>query len=1519
MIHIVEAKISSSADDAEENLGNGSVSLTSDDLELGFTGAKAQMMALRFNGIDIPAGAIITNAYLKFETNDPTGGGSLVTFRGEAAGNASNFTTAARNLSSRALTETSIDWAAPAWTSMGEAGAAQRSPDLSAIIQEIINRGDWAALNSLALFVTGTGEREARSYDGNPSGAPKLHIEYTIDNATPTASNGAGSVNEDMPLNGVLPAAVDPDGHSFSYSLANQTSHGTVTVNPNGTYTYSPAENYNGPDSFDFKVTDQFGASNTYSVDLTVSPVNDAPKGANATVSTQKDAAASGTLPVATDAEGEAFSYALAQQATKGIATVDVNGAYSYIPNPGYTGADSFTYSVTDIHGATNTYSVQVNVQGANPPTPPPPSNEAKTIEVSVASSQDDAEENLGNGSVSLTSDDLEFGYSGAKAQMTAMRFNGIDIPEGAIITSAYIQFSANSPSSGGSSITFHGEAASNAAQFSASLKNLSSRSQTEASVTWSTPSWTAAGQAGQNQRSPDLSAIIQEIIDQQGWAALNSLAILVTGTGERESVSYDSKSGAVPKLHVEYVLNQDPVVSVTARANAVEPDADGSFLVSISKVSATDTVISYNVSGTAAAGTDYQVLSGTVTIPAGQLSVAIPVRPIDDLRVEGNESVSITLNSVVSGAAEILINSQPATVMIADNDTPTTASVSAPVQATEGVEDGKFTVSLSKVSSTDTVLSYTIGGTANGGTDYQTLSGTITIAAGQLSADIPLEVLDDFDVEGNETVSIQLNSLVSGAENIVLNTNPSVFTIVDDDVPLTLSVASLRSFAIESPNSAGVSGEGDAAEPDEDGLFVVRLNKPSTTDTVIEYEISGTATPDADYVAIFGTVVIPAGQLSANISVEVIDDLDYEGDETVIVKLKESVAAGDPSIVVDTSPATVTISDNDQPTISVFETRISKGVDDAEEALATGSVSLVSGDLELGFTGAKAQVVGLRFNEINIPHGAIITSAYIQFKTDEATSGATLLQIRGEDVDNAAQFLASSRNISSRSLTDAVINWAPSAWSSAGEAGSAQQSADLSSIIQEIIDRAGWQAMNSIAFAISGNGMRTAQSFDTNSAWAPSLHIEYIFDNDAPISANGAAIIDEDAKLNGALPTAIDPDDHSFSYSLSTQANHGTVAVNANGTFSYNPLGNYHGADSFSFQVTDQYGAYNTYTYNVTIDSINDVPVAANAKFTIEPNESLSGVLPVAVDPDGDAFNYGLGSQASNGQAVVNPDGTYSYTPNADFFGVDSFSYTVTDIHGGESEHVVTVDVFSEFSFWVIADTPNSSNANVMLPQMLHAAPDEVKFVFHLGDIKPGTNTSPSADAFEAAADMFLQSPVPVFVVVGDNDSHDTTNPTLSLNNWRSIFVGFDQNWDHGIEVNYQSGSSENFSFVYAQTLFLSINYGDDNIDWLEDNFTEYSDDVTSAVVMGHAFANEYGSFNSAFIEVAQEFAQPILYLHGHKHLWDMDNPYSQAPNVTRVIVTQTALKAGDGYDPLMVTVSDDTDDQLTFDHDFV
>ena len=173
----VEVPVAAKSDDAEER-SSGTMYLGSTDLELIYDNSGNQTVGIRFNRIDIPQGATIVNAYVQFKVDETSSGPTFLTIEGENIDNAMTFASYRGNISSRARTSTNVSWFPLPWTTVGEAGPDQRTPDVSRIIQEIVNRPGWSSGNSLVFIITGTGKRVAESYNGDRSGAPMLHVEY---------------------------------------------------------------------------------------------------------------------------------------------------------------------------------------------------------------------------------------------------------------------------------------------------------------------------------------------------------------------------------------------------------------------------------------------------------------------------------------------------------------------------------------------------------------------------------------------------------------------------------------------------------------------------------------------------------------------------------------------------------------------------------------------------------------------------------------------------------------------------------------------------------------------------------------------------------------------------------------------------------------------------------------------------------------------------------------------------------------------------------------------------------------------------------------------------------------------------------------------------------------------------------------------------------------------------------------------------------------------------------------------
>jgi hypothetical protein len=275
---------------------------------------------------------------------------------------------------------------------------------------------------------------------------------------------------------------------------------------------------------------------------------------------------------------------------------------------------------------------------------------------------------------------------------------------------------------------------------------------------------------------------------------------------------------------------------------------------------------------------------------------------------------------------------------------------------------------------------------------------------------------------------------------------------------------------------------------------FTVTLDRPAPNGGVnVQVQPHNiTALEGEDYTRQTSSLYFAQGESSTTIYYVINGDTTVEDDETFRVQLHNPQNA----ILDSKFEAIGTIINDDSAeggecteTEQTINRQVSSDNDDAEERVSNGHMYRNSSDLEMTQESHR-QIIGIRFRDISIPKDAIITNAYIQFATDETDSESTNLTIHGEDSDNALTFSEADYDISSRPQTSSSISWSPPAWNSVGEQGSKQRTGDLSSVVQEIVNRGGWSKDNSMAFIISGTGKRVADSYHGT---APYLHIEYM------------------------------------------------------------------------------------------------------------------------------------------------------------------------------------------------------------------------------------------------------------------------------------------------------------------------------------------------------------------------------------------------------------------------------------------
>ena len=986
----VTAAIANGGDDAEER-ASGDMYISSSDIELTRDGG-TQIIGLRFVDIDVPAGAVIENATIQFQVDEVNTTDTQLTITAQASPSASAFADRDNNISSRSRSTASVDWSPPPWTVVGQRGADQRTPDLSSVVQSVVDQAGWTTGQSIVFIITGNGERTAESFEGDPSAAARLHIEYTTDaNLPPIARMQANPVTGNLPL--------------------------LVSFTTNG--------------------SSDDGAIERYDWDL-----------------------GDGTLRNDT-AAGISHTY---------------NEAGTY----------TASVTITDDGGKQGTASITISVIDPSQPVI------ARSI---IRSGNDDAEERA-SGDMYLNSSDIELTEDGG-TQTNGLRFNDISVPKTAIIERAYIQFQVDEVNAGTTQLNISAQDAASASSFSNNDNNISSRRLINTSVDWNPPAWTNIGEQSTDQRTPDLSSVVQAVVNRPDWSQGNSMAFIISGSGERTAESFDGDPAAAASLHIHYTTdgNLPPVAAIGA-----DP-VSGDFPLTVS----------FNTDGARDDGTitryDWQFGDGTSTNDgAANVSHTYTAAGIY------NATVTITDNGGKSHSASIVINvTDPNPPPIVETATFTIAKSSD--DAEERADSSMY------LNSTDIELTEDRDQQLAGlrFTDVSIPRGAVIqraviqfttdeVSTGDSELQIAIQTTDHAETFTRTDRNISSRPVSSPIDWFPANW-PSVGARTNEQ--LTPDLRDLLQQIIDRPDwQSGnaiafiISGSGVRTAESYDG------DRNSAAELLVEYSSDGNLPPVARLIA------DPTGgdfPLTVNFDATASSDdvaisrYDWDFGDGVFV-LDGAAQVSHQYIAPGTFTATLTVTDdtgkssaaeiqiiaidpNAPPPRTTRVYRVENGDDDAEER-ADFSMYLDSSDLELTEERDR-QTIGIRFAGVDIPPTAIIRTAHLQFSTDETNSRNTNLSIAAHMTADAPAFRDVPGNISSRD-TGVAVSWSPPAWSLTGERSQAQQSPSLAAIVQAVIDQPAWQSGNAIALVITGSGRRTAESFEGDSENAATLTIEY-------------------------------------------------------------------------------------------------------------------------------------------------------------------------------------------------------------------------------------------------------------------------------------------------------------------------------------------------------------------------------------------------------------------------------------------
>lgn len=391
------------------------------------------------------------------------------------------------------------------------------------------------------------------------------------------------------------------------------------------------------------------------------------------------------------------------------------------------------------------------------------------------------------------------------------------------------------------------------------------------------------------------------------------------TAEGDETVAIFPSATGYFVQLNDKFefirIIDDDtalPRVDITALTDAAEAGlVAGAWRISRSGPTTNPLIVSISSSG-ATAGSDYQTLPASVTILAGQSFVDLPLVPIDDNVVEGDEFVTL---SIQANAASYTIGNSFISIRIRDDDRPPNDNFASRTVLTSG-----------STTATGTTLNATteLGEPAHDALE-QNPRGSVwwTWTA-------PSNGAVNLAISGSVVYSVYTGNSLATLTRVATSTNGSMQFIAQSGVVYQIGVDRSGStggnvsitldFFANQPTVELTVPDASASEAGLDpGMFLFTRTGDTTNSLTVNFTVGGTATSGTDYTSLGTSVVIPAGQPSVSLPVNVIQDTTIEGQETVTVTVSSSATY----VRKGATAQTVTIDDDDFPANDLFVNRI--------------------------------------------------------------------------------------------------------------------------------------------------------------------------------------------------------------------------------------------------------------------------------------------------------------------------------------------------------------------------------------------------------------------------------------------------------------------------------------------------------------------------------------------------------------------------------------------------------------------
>ncbi|WP_275630489.1 Ig-like domain-containing protein [Pseudomonas sp. 273] len=1263
--------------------------------------------------------------------------------------------------------------------------------------------------------------------DQGATSSSTLTLTITGTNDAPVAQAGSATTEENTILNGQVPAASDVDGTIASYQLTTDvgTGNGTLTFNPNGSYTFDPGQDFDSLPAgvsrdvtFTYQAKDDSGAlSAAQTITITVTGTNDAPVAQAGAATTEENTVLNGQVPAASDVDGIIASYQLTSDVGTGNGTLTFNADGSYRFDPGQD-FDSLPANVS--RDVTFTYQAKDDSGALSPP---------QTITITVTGTNDAAV--ITGAQVSVNETDTPVSTGGQ------LSITDVDSPatfvEQTNVAGQYGHFTLTADGTW----SYTADSAYN--ELSASQSLTDTFTVTSADGTTSSVTVTIQG-------TNDAAVITGAQVN------VNETDTPVSTGGQLTVTDVDSPATFVEQTNVagqygHFSLAADGTWSYTADSayNQLNVGQSLTDTFTVTSADGTTSSVSVTIDGTndAAVITGAQVNVNETDTPVstgGQLTITdvdSPATFVEQTNVAGQYGhFSLAADGTWSYTADSAYNElkqgetltdtfsvqsadgTPSSVtvnIVGSNDAPVAQAASA-----SAVEGGSLQPGAVANATDGSALTLTITTTQPGETigfnwtfstqDYapfndfafvQVNGQVVTLlssvaAVGDYGTSGPQAFSHTFDQPGTYTLVIgvadsgdssvdstlvlsnlppqasvvgTVGQAVQGGTGWTLTSNgANNQALVNQLKPVSEITGQLQasdvdhgaqlSYSVDGTAPAGFTlrSDGswvfDAKDPAYDSLAANQVKVLQIGYTVTdEYGATGSSTLT---LTITGTNDAPVAnadqaQTPINVALPSIDvlgnDTDVDGDTLSVSK----------AVLADPSQGSVSI--NPDGTLNFVPGQNVSGsvvihyeISDSHGGSASGSLTVEVGGntppqgadrtdsiaedssrsfsaADFGFNDADAgqhlQAVridslpgagSLTFDGVAVVQGQVIAAAdlgKLLFTPDANGNGAPYASFGFSVQDSAGAFDSTphtftldvtpvddpsvlapnyasldedSGSVSGNVLTndvdiDDILS--VSSYSVAGFSGSiaAGTSTTIVGVGSLVINADG-----SYSFTPDANyhGAVPQITYTTNTGSSSTLDITVNSVNDVPLADNGSKTTLEDTPVSGQV-VASDVDGDTLTYTLKSggEPAHGTLVLDpATGNYTYTPNANYHGDDSFIVVVDDGHNGTTESVVNITVTSVNDNPTTSDDSKTTAEDTPVSGQV-VASDVDGDTLTYTLksGGEPAHGTLVLDPaTGNYTYTPNANYHGPDSFTVVVDDGHNGTTESTVTLTVTS-------------------------------------------------------------------------------------------------------------------------------------------------------------------------------------------------------------------------------------------------